>query len=169
MALIQLGPIGELVVNSKFQQLIGTRLFQFGTCALLLGIPTPALAQNIPSEARQETIIKSSLLTFNDANLSGDYTVMNALGSKPFRETVSPQQLKEAFKVFSEKQLDISAVVSAKPVVTRPTVVNSDGVMITEGYFDTPNMRVSYTLKHLLSDGKWKLLGVNVSTTDPPK
>jgi hypothetical protein len=142
---------------------------RIGTWALLLSISTPVIAQNIPSEARQEALIKSALLTFNDANLSGDYTVMNALASKPFRDTITPQKLKEAFKVFNEKQLDISGVILAKPVATKPTAVDSDGVMISEGYFDTANMRVNYTLKHLLSDGKWKLLGVNVSTTDPPK
>lgn len=39
----------------------------------------PAYAENtVPSEQLQEVLIKSSLLTFNDANLTGNYTVMYA-------------------------------------------------------------------------------------------
>ena len=138
-------------------------------CLLVATPVTPAFAQNIPSEAAQEVIIKSSLLTFNDANMTGIYTVLNAAGSKPFREGLSAEKLKEAFKAFNDNQIDISAVVASKPVPTKATAVDADGVMVTEGYFDVPKMRVVYVLKHLLSDGKWRLLGVNVKTIDPPK
>lgn len=138
-------------------------------CALLLSLVSSAMAQNIPNADAQEIIIKTSLLTFNDANMSGNYTVLNALGSKPFRDTLSPDKLKTAFKEFNEKQIDLSAIAIAKPVVTKPTTVDGDGVMVSEGYLDTPKMRVHYTVKTLLSDGKWRLLGINVKTTDPVK
>ena len=82
------------------------------TCAVVLAIAAPAMAQNIPSPEAQEVIIKTSLMTFNDANLSGNYTVLNALGSKPFRETLSPEKLKAGFKEFNDKQIDIGPLVA---------------------------------------------------------
>ena len=152
------------IIKSSF-----SRSFRAGVCALVLSLSTPLMAQNIPSEEAQEAVIKSSLMTFNDANLSGNYSVLNALGSKPFRESLSADKLKDAFKGFRDKEIDLSAIVLAEPKSTKPTKIDSDGVMYTEGYFDTPKMRVNYSLKHLLSDGKWKLLGITVRTEDPVK
>ena len=142
---------------------------RIGALALIACVSTPVLAQIMPTTEAQEAIIKTSLLTFNDANMSGNYAVLNALGSKPFRDGLTPDKLKAAFKDFNEKQIDISAIVSAKAVATKPTAIDGDGVMVSEGYFDTPKMRVTYTVKTLMSDGKWRLLGINVKTADPAK
>ena len=119
--------------------------------------------------ATQERLIKSTLSTFNDANLSGDYSVMNLLSSKPFRETLSPDKLKTGFKEFADKHIDFAEVVTSKLVPTKTTTVDEDGVMATEGYFDTSRMRVRYTLQHLLSDGEWKVLAIDVKTDELPK
>jgi hypothetical protein len=51
-----------------------------------------------PTAQVQEKLIKTSLLTFNDANLTGNYAVMHAKLAKPFRDKFSPDQLKKAFK-----------------------------------------------------------------------
>jgi hypothetical protein len=65
--------------------------------ALLLAMP--AYAENtVPTAQVQEKLIKTSLLTFNDANLTGNYAVMHAKLAKPFRDKFSPDQLKKAFK-----------------------------------------------------------------------
>lgn len=114
-------------------------------------------------------VIKSTLSTFNDANPSGDYSVMNLLASKPFRDTLGPDKLKAGFKEFADKHIDFTDVVNAKVVPTKTTTVNEDGVMATEGYFDTSRMRVRYMLQHLLSDGEWKVLAIDVKTDELPK
>jgi hypothetical protein len=60
---------------------------------LLLAVP--AYAENaLPTEQVQEKMIKTSLLTFNDANLTGNYTVLHARLAKPFREQFSPDKFK---------------------------------------------------------------------------
>ena len=57
--------------------------------ALLLA--GPARAENtVPSAILQEILIKTSLLTFNDANLTGNYTVMHAKLAKAFRDNITP-------------------------------------------------------------------------------
>ena len=70
-----------------------------------------AQAQNkVPSERALEVLVKASLLSFNDANVTGNYTVLHAKLSKPFREEFPPEKLKEAFKEFSEKNIDIESL-----------------------------------------------------------
>ncbi len=156
-------------MHSKFTKMTKVSLSRIFAAACLLGFSVPAMAQNIPDATVQEKIVKTWLLTFNDANLSGNYAVLNALSSKPLRDQLPPEKLKEAFKAFNDNQIDISDVVISKMVVTTPTTVDADGVMVAQGYFDTKKDRVIFTVKTLLSDGKWKLLGINVKTEDLPK
>jgi hypothetical protein len=142
---------------------------RYGLTTLLLLTANVAVAQNIPSAAKQEVLIRSTLATFNDANLSGDYSVMDLLSSKPFREQVGADKLKSGFKEFADKHLDLAEVVVAKLMPTKATTVDGDGVMTTEGYLDLSQLRLHYTLKHILSDAQWKLIDINVTTDELPK
>ena len=49
----------------------------------------------MPSAVLQEILIKTSMLPLNDANLTGNYTVLHAKLAKPFRDQFSPDRLKQ--------------------------------------------------------------------------
>jgi hypothetical protein len=71
--------------------------------ALLLAVP--AYAENaVPTAQVQEKLIKTSLLTFNDANLTGNYAVMHAKLAKAFRDKFSPDQLSRPSKASSTRK-----------------------------------------------------------------
>ena len=123
-----------------------------------------AFAVSVPSAVDQEILVKTSLLTFNDANLTGNYTVLNAKGSKPFREQVTPDKLKAGFQVFVDKHIDISGI-AAKPNVTDEAKIDDEGTLIIAGSIKiSDSFKVSYTLKYIQSDGEWKMIGINVKT-----
>lgn len=48
------------------------------TMLLLSASLAPASAQKAPDPTMQEVLIKSTLMTFNDANVTGIYTVLHA-------------------------------------------------------------------------------------------
>jgi hypothetical protein len=75
-----------------------------GAAAMVLA--TGAFAQKAPSAMAQEMLIKVSLLTFNDANLTNNYSVFHARLSKPFRDQYSPEKLAEGFKGFRDQKID---------------------------------------------------------------
>jgi hypothetical protein len=127
-----------------------------------------ASAQSVPDPTQQEILVKSTILTFNDANLTGDYAVLHAKLSKPFRDQFSPDKLKDVFKSFSEQQVDLAGIV-VKPIVpTGKAQIDKDGVLVLSGYFDTTPSRVSYQLKFIQSDLEWKAVGIHVDV-DPAK
>ena len=70
----------------------------------------------MPSERALEALVKATLLTFNDANVTGNYEVFHAKLSKPFREQFPPERLKRAFKEFNEKHIDFDVIAAMKPV-----------------------------------------------------
>jgi hypothetical protein len=75
-----------------------------------------ALGQNkVPSERSLEALVKSTLLSWNDANVTGNYTVFHAKHSRPFRDQFPPDRLKQTFKQFADGNIDIDVIAAMKP------------------------------------------------------
>jgi len=129
--------------------------------ALLWAAPAAA-EPAVPSEAVQEKLIKTCLLTLNDANITGNYAVLHAKLAKPFRTQFSPDKLKEGFKGFADNQIDLSVVAIKTPVASTPAKITYRGVLQLRGYFDTQPSRVHYELDFLVSEEEWKPLSINV-------
>ena len=93
-----------------------------------------AQAQNkAPSERALEALVKASLLSFNDANVTGNYTVFHAKLSKPFREQFSPERLGETFKDFREKHIDIDVIAAFDAELPASAVGRCRGQAAGEG------------------------------------
>src|SRR5436309_15890290 len=117
--------------------------------AFMLGallVAAPAAAQRVPDKITQEVVIKSILLTFNDANVTGNYTVLHAKLSKPFRDQFPPERLKDVFKVFNEKHIDIDIIAAKPPIASQEPKVSETGTLLLYGYFETAPSRVFYEL-----------------------
>lgn len=127
-------------------------------------LSSAAFAVPVPSAVEQEILVKTSLLTFNDANLTGNYTVLNARGAKPFRDQLPPDKLKSGFQSFHDKQIDISGI-AAKPNVTDEAKIDDAGILLLTGSITiSDSFKVNYSLKYIQSDGDWKMIGINVKT-----
>jgi len=138
-----------------------------GMLLLLLAVAA-ALAQNkVPSERALETLVKTSLLSFNDANITGNYTIFHAKLSKPFREQFPPERLKETFKEFSDKRIDIDLVAAYGPSYTAPPAIDAEGKLVVKGFFPTEPVRVNFELDFIPSDGEWKLIRIHVKVGSP--
>ena len=130
--------------------------------ALLLAAPAQAENQ-LPSPLLQEILINTYLLTLNDANLTGNYAVLQAKLAKPFRDQFSPERLNGAFKNFAEKKIDFGLIAAKPPVATSESGIDKRGALILRGYFDTTPSRVIYELDFLPSEGEWKPIKLNVN------
>ena len=130
-------------------------------------VVVPASAQKPPDALTQEVLIKSTLMTFNDANVTGNYTVMHAKLSKPFRDQFPPEKLQEVFKVFHEKRIDFDLIAAKPPIAREPARVDDRGVLFLYGHFDTSPSQVHYELQFIMSDGEWKAIRINVQLKRP--
>jgi len=135
--------------------------------ALML-MASAAQAQNkVPSERGLEALVKATLLTFNDANVTGNYEVFHAKLSKPFREQFSVERLARRFQEFSKKHVDFDIVAALKPAYDPAPKVDGDGKLLVKGSFPTEPLQVYFNLEFIPSDGEWKLIGINVKVGDP--
>ena len=139
-----------------------------GCLALILWLPMaePQAQNKVPSERALEALVKGSLLTLNDANVTGIYTVLHAKLSKPFRDQFPPERLSEVFRSFRDKQIDYDAIAALPPTYTLPPRVDGDGKLIVRGIFPTEPLHLKFELDFIPSDGEWKLIRVNVKTDD---
>ena len=127
-----------------------------------------AQAQNkVPSERGLEALVKATLLTFNDANVTGNYEVFHAKLSKPFREQFPVERLARQFQEFNKKRIDLDVVAALKPSYQPAPRVDDDGKLLVKGHFPTEPLRVNFDLAFIPSDGEWKLISINVKVGDP--
>ena len=126
-----------------------------------------ASAQKVPHTTVQEILIKTSLLTFNDANVTGNYEVFHAKLSKPFRDQFAPDKLAEAFKGFRDQHINLDLIAAKAPISVEEPKVDDDGRLTLKGYFDTTPSRVNYNLAFIMSDAEWKLVSINVDLKKP--
>jgi hypothetical protein len=141
--------------------------------AALVGVPAfapPSLAQSrVPGERALEALVKATLLTFNDANVTGNFTVFHAKLAKPFRQQFTPERLQETFKSFVDQQIDFDVIAAYKPVYDPAASVDGDGRLIVKGHFPTEPTRVLFDLAVIPSDGEWKLISIHVKTERAPQ
>lgn len=137
--------------------------------ALLLGATVSwALAQlKVPGPELQEVLIKVSLLSFNDANVTGNYAVLHAKLSKLFRDQFPPEKLADVFKDFRDKHIDFDIIAAKKPIAVEEPKISDNGTLSIKGYFDTTPTRLNYDLAFVISEGEWKLTKINVDLKKP--
>lgn len=129
----------------------------------LLSIGLRAEAQKVPPEKELKTLVRDSLLAFNDAvqekNFAGFYKHELATA---FRDQMSLEKFNTAFQPFLEKGYDISNIKNSDPVFDAPPAIDDDGVLAVTGSYATRPNKVTFKLKYLQEKSAWKLVGINV-------
>ncbi|HEY6979453.1 hypothetical protein [Reyranella sp.] len=124
-----------------------------GVLGMLLAASGVHAQNKVPGERSLEALVKATLLSWNDANVTGNYTVFHAKLSKPFREQFPPDRLKQIFKKFADKDIDIAVVAAMRPTYDPAPAVDGDGKLVVNGYFPTEPLRVIFALEFIPSDG----------------
>ena len=130
---------------------------------LLIPLALRADAQKAPPEKELKTLVRDSLLAFNDAvqekNFAGFYK--HELAAM-FRDQLTLEKFTTAFQPFLDKGYDISDIKKSEPVFDEPASVDSNGVLAVKGSYPTRPNKVTFKLKYVQEKSAWKLLGINV-------
>lgn len=128
--------------------------------------PAP-LGSDVPREDILEAMVKAVLMTFNDANLTGNYDVLGARMHPEFREQVPPARLAAIFEGFRTNKVNLAPALVHKPVYTQPARLDANGVMAVSGYLDTRPWRTNFELAWRRSAEQWLLWKINVRVRPP--
>src|SRR6266581_995718 len=119
-------------------------------------------ALDMPCPSAQEVLVKSILVTLNDAVVTDNFTILHAKISKPFRDQFPPEKLRAVFKDLVEKHAVFDAVVAEKMIADEDARIDEKGGLKLKGHFQTTPKQVKYELGFIQSEGAWKLSGVTI-------
>jgi hypothetical protein len=138
--------------------------------------PAPARDQAAKPVQRQSIssgqaiyLVRSTLMMLNDANRSGNYTVMRDLGAPEFQSRNSAADLAQSFFDLRRRKFDLFAVTLLAPKFSADPAVDSSGKMRLTGVFPTRPQQIAFDLVFQAVDGQWKLLAISVATPEAPK
>lgn len=123
----------------------------------------PAHAASVPSDDEQEVLIRTTLMTFNDANMTGIYSVLHAKASKEVQAQLSIEKLFETFKPFRTNKLFFEDIIYEDYDSYEDAKFDDEGALVLAGVFKTDSIRVKYRLRFVKNDASWKWLGINAN------
>lgn len=113
-------------------------------------------------------LIRSTLLTLNDANRSGNYAVLRDLASPDFQANNSAADLAIAFTDLRSRKFDLFGVALLAPQLGAAPTIDTDGRLRLSGVFPTRPLQISFDLMFVVHAEQWKLLGIAVATPEAP-
>jgi hypothetical protein len=106
-------------------------------------------------------LIRSTLLALDQANKTGNYTVLRDLGAPAFQSN-SDARLAEIFAAQRRDKLDLSGVAVLDPQLSLLPEVEPNGIMRMAGFFPSVPTQVNFELAFAPVEGQWRLFGVSV-------
>jgi hypothetical protein len=127
----------------------------------------------MPDAEKIVLLLRSTLVTLNDAIQTGNFTVLRDVGAPGFREANSAARLSQAFSNLASQGVDLSAVTTIAPQLTEaPTLDQQKGMLHLKGYFPGQPVQINFEMLYQAVGGRWRLFGLSVqpaSSAGPPQ
>jgi hypothetical protein len=118
----------------------------------------------VPDDLALLILIRTTLIALNQADLTGNYSVLRDIAAPGFQQANNPAQLATIFADLRNRKIDLSPIAVVEPKLTRPAFVNDSGMLRITGFFPTKPEQVNFDLAFLPIEGQWRLFGISVNT-----
>lgn len=112
-------------------------------------------------------LLRSTLLTLHDANVSGNYTVLRDIAAAGFRDANTAARLSEIFAPQRAQKLDLSGVAVLEPQLTVLPQIEPNGMMRMAGFIPFVPSQIDFEFLFVPAEGRWKVFGMAVSVGSP--
>jgi hypothetical protein len=125
--------------------------------------PSPAAAPKPAQIDRNGVLIlvRSTLLALDQANKTGNYTVLRDIGAPGFQSNTAAR-LGEIFAKLRSDNLDLSGVAVIDPQLNLLPQIEANGLMRMAGLFPSVPTQVNFDLSFAPVNGQWRLFGISV-------
>ncbi len=121
--------------------------------------PTPAMSAELIHD-----LIRTTLLSLDDANRSGNYSVLRDLADPGFQANHTAADLAVIFADFRRKGLVLSSAALLTPQLSADPTLDKTNTLRLKGYLPTAPLRLVYDLKYRPLAGSWRLSGIAITT-----
>jgi hypothetical protein len=130
--------------------------------------PVPDPLPPMPNDDKLVILINSALIALNQANATGNYTVLRDMAAPAFKRANSPERLAQVFINLRNRNLDLSPVILFQPKLYQKPEMNAKGMVRITGFFPTTPERVNFDLIFQPAQGRWRLFGIAANTVLAP-
>jgi hypothetical protein len=114
-------------------------------------------------------LIRGTLISIDNANLTGNYTVLRDLGSSTFKTKNTASLLSDTFRPIREKGISLSATILHDPRLIQKPELSSTGLLKVKGAFLTQPENVTFDLAFQYETGFWAVDYIAIGFMPSPK
>ena len=126
------------------------------------GSSSARAASSVPSETVLARLVWSTMIALDNANRTGNYSVLYALGSPAFQQQNSPQQLFSNFASLRQNRIDVGRTIFLTPTYYIPPAILQDGSLRLRGGFEDRAKSVRFDLIFTNSGSGWQINAISV-------
>ena len=115
----------------------------------------------MPEPAKIVLLLRSTMMTLNDALQTGNFTVLHDIGAPSFREANSAARLSHQFTDLASRGVDLSATSIITPQITEAPTLDK-GMLHVKGYFPGQPIEIDFEVLYQAIGGHWRLFGLSV-------
>lgn len=130
--------------------------------------PEPAPAQSSLPVTLEKALylIRSTLLTLNDANRTGNYTVLRDLAAPDFQARNTAADLALNFLDLRRRNFDLYAAALLAPQFSEAPALDQQGMLRLGGYIPTRPQQIQFDLTFQIVAGQWRLFAIAIATPE---
>jgi hypothetical protein len=121
----------------------------------------------VPDADRLVLLIRTALLSLNDAIRTGNYTVLRDIGGPSFREFNSAARLSQVFSGLGAQGIDLSMIAIMAPQLSEVPTLDARNTLRLKGYFPGKPLQVNFEILYEPVGGHWRLFGLSVNAAPP--
>ena len=116
----------------------------------------------MPPQPELEALVSRSLLDFNTAVQSKDFTAFHASLSRPMRKKFTAEQIQGVFHKFVAQGINLAPIQGVKPQFDPEPKLTDDGALELKGHYPTRPSQVIFDLRYVREGGSWRIISINV-------
>ena len=127
-----------------------------------------ALPAAVPNPYQLNMLIRTTLIALNQANFTGNYSVLRDLGTPQFQATNSDARLAEIFTPLRRRNVDLSPILFFEPKLVREPMLDDTGAVRITGFIPTSPESVLFDMGFAAVAGHWRLSAIVIDLQHQP-
>lgn len=153
--------MGRIASKSFAWALAGLWITAFGWAGALSSARAGEQAEFL-RRAQAISLIRSTLATLNDANLTGNYSILRAKSAPAFQTVFTVEKLEQMFEGMRAKRVDLTRAIALDPEIAQARFHTVQKVLQFTGVFRTLPVETRFAFSYQNVGGVWKLYGISL-------
>jgi hypothetical protein len=135
---------------------------------------SPAAAPKVPDKPvlpdpdKIVLLIRTTLMTVNDAVQTGNFTVLRDKAAPAFRNSTTSATLAKSLEGLAQKRIDLSAVAIIAPQLTDLPLLDAESRLTLKGFFPGQPIGIAFDLTFEATQGSWRLFALGIGLAKTP-